>query len=91
MLPGWMGLVLTVIFGGLNVFQFVRGLLRKRMWSYQKAQLEQIRVMCTEAIQNGEAINTDAARQFVRGIMHQIRGIERGLGFDQKDVGTRRS
>ena len=73
------GIALSVVFGGLNVWQWVRGWHKQDKWDSAKVQLEQIRAMCTEAIDRGEAINTDAARQFVRSIAHQIRGIERGL------------
>ena len=93
MLPAWAGwtsFVLMFVFGGLNVFQFVKSLLEESRRNSAKAQLEQIRVMCTVAIDKGEALSTESSRQFVESIMHQIRGIERGLGFDEKDVGTRR-
>lgn len=76
---GAIGIILTIVFGGLNVIQWVLSWREKSKWRSAKTQLEQIRAMCTEAIDNGEAIKTDAAKQFVRSIGHQIRGIERGL------------
>lgn len=74
-----LGIVLTALFGGLSVFQWIKGRHERSKWSAAKVQLEQIRAMCAEAIDRGEAINTDPARQFVRSIAHQIKGIERGL------------
>ena len=82
MLPNWVGwssLALTIVFGGSNVWQWIKHIREKDKWEAAKDHLEQIRAMCTEAIDKGEAINTDAARQFVRCIGHEIRAIERGL------------
>jgi hypothetical protein len=44
MLPkwaGWIGLILTGVFGGLNVYQFVLSIIRKKLWGSALAQLEQ--------------------------------------------------
>jgi len=93
MLPkwaGWTGLVLTALFGGLNVFQYIKSYIRQQAFGPVKAQLEQIRVMCTEALETNETFKSGEARQFVINLGHQVRGIERGLGFDVKDVGTKR-
>jgi hypothetical protein len=82
MLPewaGWTGLGLTVIFGGLNMLQFVQNLLNKGKVDSALAQLEAIRASCEEAVGSEEAINTGAAKQFVRSVAFQIGGIERGL------------
>lgn len=70
---------LTVIFGSLNVLQFVQSLLNKGKVDSAIAQLEAIHAMCCEAVAREEAINTDAAKQFVRSVAFQIGGIERGL------------
>jgi len=76
---GWTSLVLTVIFGGLNVYQFVQSLLNKGKVDSALAQLEAIRALCEEAVVSEEAINTGPAKQFVRSVAFQIGGIERGL------------
>jgi proline dehydrogenase len=89
MLPnglGWTSLILTVLFGGLNVLQFVQGLLNKGRVDSALAQLEAIRALCEEAVVTEEAINTGPAKQFVRSVAFQIGGIERGLrGTKGKD------
>jgi hypothetical protein len=83
---GWASLVLTIVFGGLNVFQFVKGLLNKGKVGSAVAQLEAIRALCEEAVVTEEAISTPAAKQFVRSIAYQIGGVVQGLG-----TGTKRS
>ena len=89
MLPewaGWSGLLLTIVFGGLNVLQFVQGLLNKGRVDSALAQLEAIRALCEEVVVREEAINAGAAKQFVRTVAFQIGGIERGLrGVKAKD------
>ncbi len=82
MLPewaGWAGLVLTVIFGGLNVFQLVETLLAKGKMDCAAAQIEALRTMCEEAVANEEIINTPPVKQFVRSIAFQLGGIERSM------------
>jgi len=75
----WVSWILTALSGLLNVWLLIKDWHKKSKWDAAKVQLEQIRGMCSEAIDKGEAINTDPARQFVRSVAHQIRGIERGL------------
>ena len=76
---GWLGLILTAVFGVANVWQWIKNWHERSKWNSARVQLEQIRAMCTEAIEKGEAINTEPARQFVRSVAHMIRGVERGL------------
>ena len=70
---------LTIGLGGLDMFQFIKGLLDKGKVNSALAQLERIRAMCNEAVARGEAINTDPARAFIRCITDMILGVERGL------------
>jgi len=88
---GWLGVVLTLVFGVLDVIQFVQRLLNKAKWNSARAQLEQIRVSCTKTLEKPAVLDNEASRQFVEDLMHQIRGIERGLGFAPLDVGVKRS
>jgi hypothetical protein len=75
--------VLTIVFGVLNVVQFVKYLLDKKAHDVHQANLravrtslQQLRAMCTEAIDTGEIINSAAARQFVRQTAYTLLTIE---------------
>ena len=91
------GYALTVVsFGGNMIqgfFQLLnRGLRQKetRNLTATKASLMQLRRACTEASEIGEVIKTEAVKQFVRGIGHQVKTIEHqvdamlGIGPDPR-------
>ena len=74
---------MTVAFGALSLFQFIRDYGEGRAWRERRKNLiaiknglEQMRAALTEAGQTEEVIKTDAARQFVRMLGHQVRAIE---------------
>jgi hypothetical protein len=89
MLPawaGWLSLILAVIFGVLSLIQFVQFLIdRKARSIYDKnvvaarGSLVALRAMCTESINNGEIIKTEASKQFVRQIAYMVLSIENTL------------
>src|SRR5690349_15348515 len=71
----WLGVICTIGFGVLSLIQYVEGVIAKRVRASERAHvlalgqsLSHIRSMCTEAIESGEIIKTDAAKQFVRQI-----------------------
>jgi hypothetical protein len=75
--------ILTIVFGVLNVWQlflyFVDRKARdanKRHLRATKVSLQAVRAMCTEAIERGEVIKSEAEKQYVRQIAWTIRGIE---------------
>jgi hypothetical protein len=77
------GLVLSLLFGGLNVFQFVRDYIKEKVRQgnkdhikAMKLSLQEIRNSCGEAIATNEAIKSGAARDWVRQLMTNLRGVE---------------
>lgn len=94
----WLGLVGTFVFGGISVFQLVRELINRKVRQTEAAHLHalgnslaHLRMMCSEAIQTGEIIKTDASKQFVRQIAYSlltaeahVDAIERSFRSDKK-------
>ncbi len=79
-------LVLTIVFGALNVVQFaalIRDWKDRQVWKAHRShmvatrdELRAIRAMLNEAIENKEIIKTDDARQLMRAIAYQLVGVE---------------
>ena len=79
----WSGVVGTFVFGILSMFQWIQSIREKaRRDAHRdhllavKRSLEAVRDSCTEAINQGEIVKTDAVKQFVRLIAYQLVGIE---------------
>jgi hypothetical protein len=79
----WAGVIGTFAFGALNVWQYVRYLLDRRSHDAHhdhllavKHSLQALRASCTEAIERGEVIRTDQARQWVRQTAWALVSIE---------------
>ncbi len=80
---GWISFILALAFGALNIYQFfdykvskARGNLAESNVIAARTSLQQLRGMCTEAIDTGEVIDTKAARQFVRQTAYTLLSIE---------------
>jgi len=74
---------MTVLFGVLNVVQFVRDMLRGGVWRERERSLRaiklglvQLRTMLTEAGEKKEVIKTDAAQSLLHSIGHHVMSIE---------------
>lgn len=74
---------MTAAFGGLNVFQFVRDYVHGRLWRERMAQIVafkasmiQLRAMLTEAGNTENIIKSDAGKQFLANIGHQVKTME---------------
>lgn len=79
-ISGW---VMTALFGGLSVFQFIRDYIDAKIWELHRTNLENIkrglvqtRAMLTEAGDSERVVKTDAVKQFIQSIGHQVRSVE---------------
>src|SRR5215472_4562657 len=82
----WSGVLGTFAFGALNVWQYVRYLLDTKVYEAHRGhllatrnELQAMRAMMTEAIQNQEIIKDDAERQFIRTMAYQLIAVEQHL------------
>src|SRR5215471_21672462 len=82
----WSGWFLTVVSVALNVVQYVKYLLDRRVYEAHRGhllatrnELQAMRAMMTEAIQNQEIVKDDAERQFIRTMAYQLVAIEQHL------------
>lgn len=80
------GFALSGLFGTVTVIQFVKDLLKKKTYDAHrqhlravKAQLQIQRSRCSEAIELGETVKTDASRDFVRQIGYSLLSIEQHI------------
>jgi hypothetical protein len=95
MLEWWdWSIALSIVFGVLNVFQFVQHLLEKKAWSSRVAHLEAIKdclriqlMRCNEAIELGEVIKTDSSKDFVRQIGYSLIQSERHIDAILRTLG----
>ena len=92
---GWLGLV----FGATSVYQFFRDWVNRKALKREAGHLQalgqslaHLRAMCSEAINSGEVIKSDASKQFVRQIAYslltaesQVKAIEDGISGVKKD------
>jgi hypothetical protein len=82
-MPNWLAWTLTLGFGALNLLQFFQYWVDRKARDAHKTHilamkrsLQALRQMCSEAIDIGETIKTDAARQWVRQVAWTLVGIE---------------
>lgn len=71
----WLGVIGTFVFGVISLIQFIREIIARRVRQSELhhvtalgQSLSHLRSMCSEAIESGEIIKSDAAKQFVRQI-----------------------
>jgi hypothetical protein len=82
----WSGVIGTFAFGGLSAWQGVRYLLDKKVYDAHYAhllatrnELQSMRAMMSEAIENREIIRDDAERQLIRTMAYQLVAIEQHI------------
>ncbi len=79
----WSGWVMTLLFGLLSLYQFIQSHRDKAIRDAQRdhlkalrTSLQALRANFVEAINTGEAVKSDAARQWVRAMAYHVLGME---------------
>jgi hypothetical protein len=90
-LIGIIGTIGTFVFGGLYVWQLIQERISKRVRESEREHvaalgqaLAHIRNMCSEAIESGEIIKSDASKQFVRQIGWSLLTAEKHVAAIEK-------
>jgi hypothetical protein len=83
---GWTGLVLSILFGALNVWQLIQYLVDRKVRDAtkkhiraMKGSVQALRQMCVESIATEEVIKAEAVRQWVRQVGWYLLGIEQHI------------
>ena len=94
---GWIGVIGTFLFGGLNMWQFIKNLRRNALWEANRTHLaatqkhlSQILAMCCEAVERGQIIKTPAEQQWVAQLGHNIRAVQHHVGATLETMERRR-
>ena len=97
-MPEWIGITGTIgtfVFGGLYVWQLIQDRINKRVRESEREHvlalgqaLSHLRAMCTEAIESGEIIRSDPAKQFVRQIAYSLLTAEANVAAIEKSLMT---